>query len=146
MGVLAAWWLGSSPRMRGTRIPIASATSRWGSSPRMRGTPPCANAYENLCGIIPAYAGNTSYRTCRCKSRMDHPRVCGEHLPFYSGFHPPLRIIPAYAGNTFGHSVGFIGNWDHPRVCGEHLLDGQPKKTELGSSPRMRGTHFARTL
>ena len=100
MGVLAAWWLGSSPRMRGTRIPIASATSRWGSSPRMRGTPPCANAYENLCGIIPAYAGNTSYRTCRCKSRMDHPRVCGEHtLPeryryLKKGSSPRMRGTP----------------------------------------------------
>ena len=39
MGVLAAWWLGSSPRMRGTRR-IERGQSVAG-------------------GIIPAYAGNT---------------------------------------------------------------------------------------
>ena len=71
-------------------------------------------------GIIPAYAGNTSWRPSATSLRWDHPRVCGEHLnsrstPLrQSGSSPRMRgtpshfrmsisqerIIPAYAGNT----------------------------------------------
>ena len=55
-------------------------------------------------------------------------------------------IIPAYAGNTCSRPRRLVVRRDHPRVCGEHLLDGQPKKTELGSSPRMRGTRTIRAV
>ena len=55
----AFYQAGSSPRMRGTRMP-----RRW---------TPCTQ------GIIPAYAGNT-YPLTHCIGLIgDHPRVCGEH-------------------------------------------------------------------
>ena len=54
------YYLGSSPRMRGTLIAV------------------CRVAVRN--GIIPAYAGNTPDQRRTCHVRRDHPRVCGEHL------------------------------------------------------------------
>ena len=94
------WVRGSSPRMRGARVP--KVWLRLGNR------------------IIPAYAGST--RTCgaRGTSSRDHPRVCGEHAPLpdvsnpLTGSSPRMRgarpvlearlrlrgIIPAYAGST----------------------------------------------
>ena len=69
------------------------------------------------------------------------PRMRGtleahKSTPFWTG------IIPAYAGNTDLHSllIGQIG--DHPRVCGEHLREIGSETPQMGSSPRMRGTHL----
>ena len=50
-----------------------------GSSPRMRGTPRLRGRGVGLCGIIPAYAGNTGEKTGDHVAHRDHPRVCGEH-------------------------------------------------------------------
>ena len=53
-----------------------------------------------------------------------------------------VRIIPAYAGNTVRQKRGHVGEWDHPRVCGEHPPYRSARTETLGSSPRMRGTHY----
>ena len=132
-----------------------------GSSPRMRGTPVPVNTPLGVIGIIPAYAGNTfRWLNCQCLDR-DHPRVCGEHnirvfqLRFKPGSSPrmrgtrggagpwlaPLGIIPAYAGNTDSISDGRLRRGDHPRVCGEHCKETVSELHPTGSSPRMRGTH-----
>ena len=136
--------LGSSPRMRGTRI------RRWGCRRRS--------------GIIPAYAGNTAEVVEFVWFFQDHPRVCGEHYPLPSsvlciwGSSPRMRgtlnfdaecelvsgIIPAYAGNTAGNSRRGCSRRDHPRVCGEHVLPGCVRSLTVGSSPRMRGTPLGR--
>ena len=50
-----------------------------GSSPRMRGTHIRRNLPRTACGIIPAYAGNTSVQNVGQFAVWDHPRVCGEH-------------------------------------------------------------------
>ena len=50
-------------------------------------------------------------------------------------------IIPACAGNTERSGSVEILNGDHPRVCGEHLNGVGPLDLNLGSSPRVRGTH-----
>ena len=91
-----------------------------GSSPRMRGTPSTNTFRNEMAGIIPAYAGNTSLPPVSRDCRRDHPRVCGEHefVQQGDGRHwgssPRMRgtqglqrqdlsrhgIIPAYAGNT----------------------------------------------
>ena len=91
-----------------------------GSSPRMRGTPGRCRLRARSTGIIPAYAGNTSFFQRPSSKRRDHPRVCGEHLKMHRpeaavwGSSPRMRgtpftimlsvvglgIIPAYAGNT----------------------------------------------
>ena len=111
-----------------------------GSSPRMRGTR--VHRLPERCrpGIIPAYAGNTRRMHRRDEANRDHPRVCGEHFMAFmqqddaSGSSPRMRgtpfrrhgefrrtgIIPAYAGNTEARSTPACPKWDHPRVCGEH--------------------------
>ena len=112
-----------------------------GSSPRMRGTRESGMADYIAERIIPAYAGNTWWRTaCPC-CIWDHPRVCGEHtcsalaVPVARGSSPRMRgtlnvqqtagrgigIIPAYAGNTQRPADRRTWYRDHPRVCGEHM-------------------------
>ncbi|KAB7789960.1 hypothetical protein F7D09_1510 [Bifidobacterium leontopitheci] len=90
-----------------------------GSSPRMRGTPVSARLVPAGVGIIPAYAGNTVFRSAIIRATRDHPRVCG---------------------NTSARSSAMGKVRDHPRVCGEHggLVAGG--FCVSGSSPRMRGT------
>ena len=132
--------MGSSPRMRGTRIPGVLRSRR--------------------SGIIPAYAGNTHTNNRRTCDAWDHPRVCGEHLYPLSihaltmGSSPRMRgtpikdgrqidgagIIPAYAGNTCWCRRLGCRIRDHPRVCGEHSDGGRGAHNSTGSSPRMRGT------
>ena len=91
-----------------------------GSSPRMRGTRMCSRLRVRPTRFIPAYAGNARrLRTARASPTV-HPRVCGERsgmLPKASqiaGSSPRMRgtqtvepfnrrlhrFIPAYAGNA----------------------------------------------
>ena len=131
-----------------------------GSSPRMRGTPMACFTFRAQSGIIPAYAGNTRISATLLVVRKDHPRVCGEHFrqPLHAvplpGSSPRMRgtlhfdsaqgdapgIIPAYAGNTRVIPYIVEQTWDHPRVCGEHSVLESQSRSQLGSSPRMRGT------
>ena len=53
-----------------------------------------------------------------------------------------IGIIPAYAGNTLFGYAGSERGRDHPRVCGEHLREIGSETPQMGSSPRMRGTHL----
>ena len=148
---------GEHQGLRGARI------SALGSSPRMRGTPAFAPDSFHRIGIIPAYAGNTKSTSPTCRPTKDHPRVCGEHFraaanAFKTGGSSPrmrgtredsqsLRsadgIIPAYAGNTSSAAFSSAAFRDHPRVCGEHPYRIIPIPEDMGSSPRMRGTHVA---
>ena len=91
-----------------------------GSSPRMRGAPLGTPDGQPGRRIIPAYAGSTVQFQAVTTDLVDHPRVCGEHLPEptnhsqgqgssprMQGALPEIgsdtdaeRIIPAYAGST----------------------------------------------
>ena len=126
----------------------------------MRGTRTALVGCLFVCGIIPAYAGNTRYPVMTPIPPGDHPRVCGEHLRLqkaryrFRGSSPRMRgtlpshcrplnrrgIIPAYAGNTNVNVAQKFSSWDHPRVCGEHLRLQKARYRFRGSSPRMRGT------
>ena len=126
----------------------------------MRGTLHDPLRHNGGDGIIPAYAGNTSFRLAAWTSPRDHPRVCGEHpnrrpimrrktgsSPRMRGTHhgvavrgAELGIIPAYAGNTPCAIFPTCATKDHPRVCGEHLDLSTVASATQGSSPRMRGT------
>ena len=118
-----------------------------------------------MTGIIPAHAGNTKGILCIDWEGGDHPRACGEHLasmvlelmtwgdhPRACGEHIRLirvrintaGIIPAHAGNTFHWSPRSALARDHPRACGEHRPVNDEVVSDEGSSPRMRGTRFAR--
>ena len=132
-----------------------------GSSPRMRGTRHHARLETVETGIIPAYAGNTRERHGTVSDRRDHPRVCGEHTTHdlfvvaELGSSPRMRgtrnhrrggnalrgTIPAYAGNTTLALLRDVWVLNHPRVCGEHQMYGSLVGWDSGSSPRMRGTH-----
>ena len=149
------------PRVCGEHRPFLSKLTRaLGSSPRMRGTRVYKIRQLFIFGIIPAYAGNTSIFQRPSSKRRDHPRVCGEHggccdgLLAQWGSSPRMRgtlkmytiedmnvgIIPAYAGNTASRACSSGMARDHPRVCGEHQLYTSSQFAHKGSSPRMRGT------
>ena len=49
------------------------------------------------------------------------------------------RNIPAYAGKTMPMIRTSTGWEEHPRVCGENGLTITWGRTNLGTSPRMRG-------
>ena len=68
------------PRVCGEHPDFTARISAcWGSSPRMRGTRLPAGAVRGGRGIIPAYAGNTMASIPGILCQPDHPRVCGEH-------------------------------------------------------------------
>ena len=91
-----------------------------GSSPHTRGAPAPGFSIRPGAGIIPAYAGSTSWERRRRVPAWDHPRIRGEHrrAPGVGcavlGSSPHTRgapvgdddvfdvvgIIPAYAGST----------------------------------------------
>ena len=118
--------------------PVLSSAS--GSSPRVRGTRlPVRSGQQDL-GIIPACAGNTRGAWGSPPRCRDHPRVCGEHamekgqITADEGSSPRVRgtpsacclysgdvgITPACAGNTRFRELHPRPRRDHPRVCGEH--------------------------
>ena len=52
-------------------------------------------------------------------------------------------IIPALAGNMLLGSPVLYGLRDHPRACGEHVCADGLGGSDVGSSPRLRGTSCA---
>ena len=129
------------PRACGEHAPYpVSYEEKDGSSPRMRGTRLPQGARGFLLRFIPAHAGNTAVRTtARSRSKV-HPRACGEHEPGAGtwearcGSSPRMRgthgealvgkikgrFIPAHAGNTNTACSGACSPPVHPRACGEH--------------------------
>ena len=114
---------GSSPRVRGTQVPVrngrlaaldhprvcgehtsagtAKVTVK-GSSPRVRGTPAIASGLSLGMGIIPACAGNTWMVPIILCPERDHPRVCGEHLAAYGADHKAKGSSPRVRGTPAG--------------------------------------------
>ena len=60
-------------------VPVIAAYNLMGSSPRMRGTRVCAFLMRAWWRIIPAHAGNTAAVNAANSDARDHPRACGEH-------------------------------------------------------------------
>ena len=132
---------GDHPRIRGEHMePNTDAQSEAGSSPHTRGAPHAEPRRRLLRGIIPAYAGSTSWASPASTPVRDHPRIRGEHnhavlgqcpqggssphtrgaLQFRGPFPLAVRIIPAYAGSTPTPTWSKSPYWDHPRIRGEH--------------------------
>ncbi len=131
-----------------------------GSPPLTRGTRNTLNAVGVVTRITPAYAGNTNKIRSGMDTRLDHPRLRGEHklclfpLPPSLGSPPLTRgtlmtdvdietiqgITPAYAGNTYIHKSIRINIRDHPRLRGEHVMESRIPAYVLGSPPLTRGT------
>ena len=150
------------PRACGEHFAVVSHTRMSvGSSPRLRGTRVHEYRQAQGRGIIPALAGNTNRSRVTTDHGGDHPRACGEHqrhqpsLSAGRGSSPRLRgtrdrhrgvkimtgIIPALAGNTRRLPMGGGGMREHPRACGEHIPAAECNVFAWGSSPRLRGTH-----
>ena len=134
---------GSSPRVRGERLPMDTMR------PGIR--------------IIPACAGRTQTSAADMVSPPDHPRVCGANMVLGSyskttaGSSPRVRgepgrtasrrprgrIIPACAGRTVSGFQSWSAYQDHPRVCGANPKPNDWNANANGSSPRVRGEHHA---
>ncbi len=152
------------PRVCGEQ-PLIDAAARFafGSSPRVRGTG--AGNHPSLLRFrfIPACAGNRLHISSANWLWAVHPRVCGEQFsgPFPRNGSPgssprvrgtvlvgrpevlETRFIPACAGNSSRSPIPAFRRPVHPRVCGEQHKQIGKISTEIGSSPRVRGTaHF----
>ena len=134
------WKDGSSPRVRGKRLPWRSGTGRISDHPRACG----ANGIE------------CAHRTCRHGSS---PRVRGKRrllqrrrgpgriIPARAGQTTPVRlftprggrIIPARAGQTSARDMSRNAYADHPRACGANATTAINVSGAAGSSPRVRG-------
>ncbi len=148
------------PRIRGVHTRFSVVVSAGiGSSPHTRGAPAGAPNDLSADGIIPAYAGCTSFATHGVPYRKDHPRIRGVHVitstePITLGGSSPhtrgargrgvchgsvLRIIPAYAGCTTASSPGKLPAQDHPRIRGVHYGWQWRHQTPLGIIPAYAG-------
>ena len=152
---------GDHPRGCGAHVIVTLPFSAvMGSSPRVRGSRIPSSGPASHVGIIPAGAGLTEHDASSHSRAADHPRGCGAHLDaFFDGPHgagssPRVRgsphgtqveslypgIIPAGAGLTFSRSVSRYRYWDHPRGCGAHPNFFMRFLSLKGSSPRVRGS------
>ena len=120
-------------------------TTKTGSSPRVRGSRLPCRRYEWSAGIIPAGAGLTTTWSEPIIQTGDHPRGCGAHdstrraLRVQKGSSPRVRgsldytgmhigdlgIIPAGAGLTEMVTIMYVAHRDHPRGCGAHTKRSQ---------------------
>ena len=140
---------------------ISERPNATGSSPRVRGTPPPSTSHAPASRFIPARAGNSVPTVIVCVLVPVHPRACGElelreidlvldggSSPRVRGTHldilaylPDERFIPARAGNSDYTRLTQAVLAVHPRACGELRAKVTPGIPDLGSSPRVRGTH-----
>ena len=116
------------------------------------------------CGSSPRLRGTQAQHRDGSEADAVHPRACGEHRrarrpddlvggssPRLRGTlsHPPGRrlddrFIPAPAGNTTAGTLAAPRASVHPRACGEHYQSSSGRRRVSGSSPRLRGTPYAR--
>ena len=155
------------PRVCGEqRNHLVQQTAERGSSPRVRGTVRGRECNGFRIRFIPACAGNSGSRRQIVNFNAVHPRVCGEQRTIgvlrriLIGSSPRVRgtvkvvlkaravprFIPACAGNRPSISPRLQLSTVHPRVCGEQLQSGGLGGSPPGSSPRVRGTDFTRTV
>ena len=111
--------------------------------------------------FIPTHVGNTEFGSHSARMLAVHPHACGEHngairrLYQTSGSSPRMwgthtyvsatkafgRFIPTHVGNTLALVIISLPIPVHPHACGEHGLSMIHSRSDIGSSPRMWGTH-----
>jgi len=143
------------------KIRGGSTQRNLGSSPRMWGTPVDRSVVRAVCRFIPTHVGNTAGRYSGEANLAVHPHACGEHIwtvpvkPESIGSSPRMwgtlvvntlikicpRFIPTHVGNTCCQYPNKNLSTVHPHACGEHWSLAVFPKPQLGSSPRMWGTH-----
>ncbi len=110
-----------------------------GSSPRMRGTRQISARPRRVIWFIPAHAGNSCPFHSNLYIPTVHPRACGElrcvcrssadghgssprmrgTLCLYCIDCERRRFIPAHAGNSSSYTITGAATPVHPRACGE---------------------------
>ena len=149
------------PRACGERRSLTTMlTAENGSSPRVRGTAVPLPCYPQCLRFIPARAGNGTTVSAEVSGGVVHPRACGERADYIGratwtvGSSPRVRgtvlssrimldmqrFIPARAGNGSFTFSPARGSPVHPRACGERSLPCKMLDSLNGSSPRVRGT------
>ncbi len=133
-----------------------------GSSPRLRGTRLIKRHVGAAVRFIPAPAGNADELEETAGTTAVHPRACGERLttgaqtfemvgssprlrgtpPPAKPLFPPFRFIPAPAGNAALSPLSPANGSVHPRACGERDHIEPETQDFFGSSPRLRGTRL----
>ena len=113
-----------------------------GSSPRVRGTRLAGHDYRHAHRFIPAGAGNAPY-TPRSWEEVSgsSPRVRGTPGSWFSTG-SGCRFIPAGAGNATAAAQTAAAATVHPRGCGEREIQLAFAQQPGGSSPRVRGTRL----
>ena len=111
-----------------------------GSSPRVRGTIHNRINHVLRYRFIPARAGNALIRPTGAVGHSVHPRACGERHGFALIVARGHRFIPARAGNARAPVSSARHGAVHPRACGERRNRHAELVSQLGSSPRVRGT------
>ena len=110
-----------------------------GSPPRMRGKRADVPVQTGAKRITPADAGKTAAVLWVHELSGDHPRGCGENVPYATKTDLKDGITPADAGKTILHGRATKAIQDHPRGCGENFESVIFKAADTGSPPRMRG-------
>ena len=128
------------PRIRGEHPsnPLRSLRGA-GSSPHTRGARGPSWRSGRGRGIIPAYAGSTSFRRRARRSLADHPRIRGEHRGRNQGCRYEDGSSPHTRGARPCRSCRAPTGTDHPRIRGEHFAIARFAATHQGSSPHTRG-------
>ena len=148
------------PRVGGGNFgSLAAQVGEGGLSPRGRGKLAWANANRGSEGSIPAWAGETTYRTIRSARLTVYPRVGGgnsmsiSECRYEPGLSPRgrgkpprvcslcsiLRSIPAWAGETETLDYLLYPIRVYPRVGGGNCSPGLCPPAAWGLSPRGRG-------
>ena len=128
------------PRIRGEHSPQEPAPRpARGSSPHTRGARARLRVLRCRLRIIPAYAGSTGGACRHQKCLSDHPRIRGEHLPFWAIFASICGSSPHTRGALFVAYHQSPRRADHPRIRGEHISRSRSTPTNTGSSPHTRG-------
>ena len=110
-----------------------------GSSPHTRGARAWSARPARPAGIIPAYAGSTTFAAYRDHGmRGSSPHTRGALFLIFSWAHIH-GIIPAYAGSTGPGVFDPPRGRDHPRIRGEHHARLPTRVPLRGSSPHTRG-------
>ena len=135
---------GSSPRVWGTPIPLPTAAcksrfipTRVGNSTEVPTIKIDLPVHPHACGELIIQSPN--YNFCFGSS----PRVWGTQNVFLSNLEK-IRFIPTRVGNSVTVGQVFYLRSVHPHACGELLYTHLLHCKEIGSSPRVWGTHSTR--
>ncbi len=151
---------GAHPRRCGADSFLRLLFRLWlGSSPQVRGRFGFSSCWLDLCGLIPAGAGQIQQADQQKHGTGAHPRRCGADGidravdDCFDGSSPQVRgrlcnhsrepfavgLIPAGAGQMPTSKTSFTATRAHPRRCGADDSRCKLDFVRRGSSPQVRG-------